>query len=102
IQVVRAHVADGKPPEVFDVDLEAIMDKNDQETNIKLQPFDQVYVGQSNSLRIKKCLPPWLRPLYGRIFGLTRPGDAPEFLTGERRAGLAERREARYTARRSN
>jgi protein involved in polysaccharide export with SLBB domain len=100
IQVVRAHVADGKQPEMFDIDLEAILEKNDQETNVKLQPFDQVYVGQSSSSRIKKCLPPWLRPLYGRVFGLSRPDDAPEIFTGERRRpGLAQRREDRYTSR---
>ncbi len=103
IQVVRAHVADGRPPEVFDVDLEAILNRNDRETNVSLQPFDQVYVGQSRTSSIKKCLPPWLKPLYGRLFGLSRPDDAPEFLTGERRRpGLAERQDPRYTSRRSD
>jgi hypothetical protein len=100
IQVVRAHVADGKPPDVFQVDLEAILEKNDQETNVKLQPFDQVYVGQSRTSCIKKCLPPWMRPLYGRVFGLSRPDDEPEFFPLMRRPGLAERDGRRYTSRR--
>ncbi len=96
IQVVRAHVAEGTQPEVFNVDLEAILDKNDEGTNLRLMPSDEVYVGQNRTSRIRKCLPPWLRPLYGRIFGLTRPDDVPEPL-GQRRADLAERRSRRYT-----
>jgi hypothetical protein len=72
VQVVRAHIADGRAPEVFDVDLEAIVSKNDQETNLRLQPFDQVYVGQSHWASLVKCLPPWLRPIYEDFCGLSR------------------------------
>jgi protein involved in polysaccharide export with SLBB domain len=74
IQVVRAHVADGKSPEVFPVDLHAIVVKHDQHTNIHLQPFDQVYVGQSNRSRWRSCVPPWLRPLYETLCGMRRAG----------------------------
>jgi protein involved in polysaccharide export with SLBB domain len=61
IQVVRARIADGRPPEVFHVDLEAILRRGDQATNVRLEPFDQVYVGQSRRNCIACCLPPWLR-----------------------------------------
>jgi protein involved in polysaccharide export with SLBB domain len=61
IQVVRTHVADGKQPEVFQIDLPAILLKHDNQTNIRLEPFDQVYVGQSTGCLLSRCLPPWLR-----------------------------------------
>ena len=102
IQVVRADIADAKPPEVFNVDLDAILNKSDFETNIRLQPFDQVYVGQTRMSSLKKCLPPWLRPVYDRLCGLSRPGDVREQPIRDRRqAGLARRAGPRYTAFRS-
>lgn len=103
IQIVRAHVAVGKAPETFNVDLDAILNKNDFETNIRLQPFDHVYVGQSRKSALKKCLPPWLRPMYDKICGLSRPGDVREQpIRDRRRAGLAQRSEPRYTSARSD
>jgi protein involved in polysaccharide export with SLBB domain len=98
IQVVRAHVAEGRPPEVFNVDLDAILIRNDNETNIKLQPFDQVYVGQSRRSSIKESLPPWLRPAFGKLFGLSRPDDIREPLLPNRpQGGLVNRSGRRYT-----
>jgi protein involved in polysaccharide export with SLBB domain len=70
VQIVRAHVADGGAPEVFTVDLEAIVRKKNQETNIRLEPFDQVYIGESRSCRLSSCVPPWLRPLYETLCGM--------------------------------
>jgi polysaccharide biosynthesis/export protein len=66
IQVVRSRIADGRPPEVFHVNLEAILLRSDQSTNIPLEPFDQIYVGQSRRNCVACCLPPWLRKLLGR------------------------------------
>jgi protein involved in polysaccharide export with SLBB domain len=77
VQVVRAHVADGTTPEVFHIDLEAIVRKKDQHTNIHLEPFDQVYIGQSRRSGLCPCVPPWLRPTYEALCGLRRPADAP-------------------------
>jgi protein involved in polysaccharide export with SLBB domain len=65
IQVVRSRVAEGRAPEVFHVDLEAILRRGDQATNVRLAPFDQVYVGQTRQHCIACCLPPWLRSLFG-------------------------------------
>jgi polysaccharide biosynthesis/export protein len=45
IRVIRAHVADGKPPEVFTIDLRAIVLDHDQQTNVRLEPFDQIHIG---------------------------------------------------------
>lgn len=69
VQVVRAHVADGKPPEVFEVDLGAILLKADAQTDVRLMPFDRVYVAQTKEWRFCSCLPPWMRPLYRRLTG---------------------------------
>jgi polysaccharide export outer membrane protein len=70
VRVIRAHVADGKPPEVFEVDLRAILLQHEQQSNVVLQPFDQVHVGQSRRSRLDDCLPPWVRPLYERACGI--------------------------------
>ncbi|HZY90873.1 MAG TPA: polysaccharide biosynthesis/export family protein [Gemmataceae bacterium] len=75
VQVVRAHVADGKTPEVFHVDLAAIVLKHDQHSNVRLLPFDQVYVGQSRRSTYVPAVPPWLRPVYHALCGMWRPKD---------------------------
>jgi protein involved in polysaccharide export with SLBB domain len=75
IEVVRTHVADGKAPEVFYVDLAAIVLKHDQHSNLRLEPFDQIYVGESRRSRLTCSLPPWLRPLYKTVCGMNRPGE---------------------------
>jgi hypothetical protein len=77
VQIVRAHVADGGAPEVFQVDLEAILRKKDQETNVRLEPFDQVYIGQSHRCLLSSCLPPWMRPLFEGACGMRRADKAP-------------------------
>jgi protein involved in polysaccharide export with SLBB domain len=72
IEIIRAHVADGTPPETFHVDLPAILLKQDQRTNITLQPFDQIYIGQSRQSAVLNCCPPWLQPLYKKLCGIAR------------------------------
>jgi protein involved in polysaccharide export with SLBB domain len=72
VQVVRPHVADGKPPEVFHVDLAAIVLKQDPQTNVVLEPFDQVHVGQTRRSKLCPCFPPWLRPVYEALSGQKR------------------------------
>jgi protein involved in polysaccharide export with SLBB domain len=70
VQVVRAHVADGQPPEVFHVNLPAILFHHDLQTNIRLEPFDRVYIGQSRRSRVASCIPPLLLPLYRLLCGI--------------------------------
>ena len=72
IQVVRAHVADGAPPETFHVDLAAIVFKHDPKTNVPLQPFDQIYFGQSRESTILNLCSPWFQPLYHKLCGIAR------------------------------
>jgi protein involved in polysaccharide export with SLBB domain len=73
VTIIRPHVAEGKKPEVFHIDLAAIVLRNDPETNISLEPFDQVHIGQSRRSSFRDCLAPWLRPTYDRLFGMKRP-----------------------------
>lgn len=73
VYVVRGRVAEGKPPEVFHVDLRGVVLRHDRSTNVALQPFDQVYVGETRESCVKKCVPPVLRPLYDALCGLSRP-----------------------------
>lgn len=74
VHVVRSRISDGERPEVFHIDLAAIVMNQDDRTNIRLQPFDQVHVGETGQSRLEKCLPRWLRPLY-RSFCGTRKAD---------------------------
>ncbi|HBI41384.1 MAG TPA: hypothetical protein DDY78_00820 [Planctomycetales bacterium] len=74
VQVVRSHVADGTSPELFQVDLKAILLCDDQKTNVRLEPFDQIYIGQTKRSSLEPLLPPWLQPLYERLTGIRRVG----------------------------
>jgi protein involved in polysaccharide export with SLBB domain len=79
VYVIRPHVIDGKAPEVFHIDLRAILFEKDQGTNLRVQPFDQVHVGQTRQAVFEKALPPWLRPAFHSLAGLRRPpGARPE------------------------
>jgi polysaccharide biosynthesis/export protein len=60
VHVVRANVALGRRPEVFNVDLKAILLQNDAKTNVILEPYDQVYIGESARSCWMRCLPPWM------------------------------------------
>jgi polysaccharide biosynthesis/export protein len=74
VHVVRTGVAEGRPPQVFHIDLRAIVLDRDQRTNLRLQPFDQVYVGESRQSCFAKCIPPCLRSLYDSLCGMRRGG----------------------------
>ncbi len=72
IEIIRPHVADGKTPEVFHINLEAILRQHDQHSNVALEPSDQIYIGETSSSRLRPCVPPWLRPLYEALCGMRR------------------------------
>jgi polysaccharide biosynthesis/export protein len=73
VYVVRSRLAEGQSPEVFRVNLRGIVLRKDQSTNVRLQPFDQVFVGETSESCLLKCLPPWLQPLYESLCGMRRP-----------------------------
>lgn len=74
--VIRPHLGDNRRPEVFHVDLNAIVMKQDEQTNIRVLPFDQVYVGETRQAKIGKCIPPWLRFVSQAIWD-TKPTKNP-------------------------
>jgi protein involved in polysaccharide export with SLBB domain len=73
VYVVRTHLEESQRPEVFHVNLSAIVLKHDQRTNLRLMPFDQIYVGESRPAQLQRVVPPWLRPLY-QVFWDILPG----------------------------
>ena len=70
VYVVRPNVAAGGRPEVFRVDVEAVLLDNDPATNVPVRPSDQVYVGETHRSSFARVLPEWLRPLYRKAIGL--------------------------------
>jgi protein involved in polysaccharide export with SLBB domain len=80
VKVLRSHVIDDRAPEVFPVNLQAIVVNHDQATNIIIQPFDQIYVGESRQSSLARCMPPILLPFYRSICGLE---PQPRVVSGE-------------------
>ena len=74
INVVRSNLANNQPPLVFHIDLRAIVMNQDQSSNLRLQPFDRVFVGEAKKSSLEKCLPPCVRPIYEKLCGMRRPG----------------------------
>jgi polysaccharide export outer membrane protein len=70
VYVVRPHIAAGQPPEVFRVDVEAVMLDNNPATNIPLRPSDQVYIGETRGSALSRSLPHWMGTVYRRLMGL--------------------------------
>jgi polysaccharide export outer membrane protein len=70
IYVVRPGIMEGCQPQVFHVDLKAILVEHNQRTNIRVHPCDQVFVGETRPFSFEKCIPPILRPLYEIVCGL--------------------------------
>ncbi len=83
VYVVRAHLGDNQRPEVFHVDLQAIVLKGDTKSNIRLLPYDQVYVGETKAAQIERAIPTWVRTFYRPVIDRKksaepkRPPDAP-------------------------
>ncbi len=74
IYVVRPRLASGRPPEVFHVHLREILSGKDSKSNLMVQPFDEVHVGERRKSCFFKCLPPCLRPFFKSFCGMRRPG----------------------------
>lgn len=70
IFVVRALLGEGIPAEVLTIDLEAILEHNDHRTNVRIQPMDEIYVGEKPRSRIGKAVPTFLKPLYENLVEL--------------------------------
>jgi protein involved in polysaccharide export with SLBB domain len=77
VYVVRPHIVEDRQPEVFHIKLHDVLVKNDKRTNLRLEPFDQVYIGETRQSSLEKCVPPYLRPIYQTVCGLGKPDELP-------------------------
>lgn len=73
IYVVRPRLASGRPPEVFHVHLREIVSGKDLHSNLIVQPYDEIHVGERRKSCFFKCLPPCLRPFFRSFCGMRRP-----------------------------
>ena len=79
IYIVRSHIENGQRPEVFHIDLNAILSQKDGRTNIRVEPYDQIYVGETRQSRVERLFPPWMRPFIQAIGNSAPPntGEPP-------------------------
>lgn len=70
VYVVRAQVVEGGKPELYRVDLRAILFYEDPKSNIVVQPGDEIFIGERASFSFERCVAPWLRPIYEALSGL--------------------------------
>ena len=75
--VIRAHITEGRSPEVFRIDLGAILMGHDDSTNLRLQPFDQIHVGRTRQAQVANCMPPWVRQFAASLRGGPPPEGRP-------------------------
>lgn len=76
IHVVRSNLPLGSKPQVFAVDLEAILLRGEAKSNVLLQSFDEVYVGELPRAKLGRALPDFLKPVYRGLCGIV-PGFCP-------------------------
>jgi protein involved in polysaccharide export with SLBB domain len=70
VYVVRPNVAAAARPQVFRVDVAAVLVDGDARTNVPLQPDDQVYVGETRQSCLLRLMPDWLGTVYRHMTGL--------------------------------
>ncbi len=70
VYIVRPNVAAAARPQVFRVNVAAVLLDGDQRTNVRLQPSDQVYIGETRQSSLSRVLPDWLGTVYRRVTGL--------------------------------
>lgn len=91
IYVIRPRVADARPPQVFRVNVRDIVTGRDDKTNLVLQPFDEVYVGETRQFSMEKCVPPCMRPLFDAVCELCRTLPFADRWLGPAETSLAAR-----------
>lgn len=70
VYVVRSRISEGQRPEIYPVNLQDIVLKKDLQTNIRLEPSDQVYIGETKQSSLEKVVPPCFRPVYQKLCGM--------------------------------
>jgi protein involved in polysaccharide export with SLBB domain len=70
VYIIRPNVASGEEPEVFRVNVPAVLIDGDPATNFPLRPSDEVYIGETSRSVFSRVLPDWLGIVYRRVTGL--------------------------------
>lgn len=70
VYVLRSNVADGTPPRLYHVDVESVLLDGEDATNLKLEPGDHIYIGETRRSSLSRLLPDWAKPLYRKLVGL--------------------------------
>ncbi|VTS00071.1 polysaccharide export protein wza : Polysaccharide export protein Wza OS=Haematobacter missouriensis GN=CG51_11265 PE=4 SV=1: Poly_export [Gemmata massiliana] len=70
VYVVRPNVAAAMRPQVFSVDVAAVLIDGNQRTNVTLRGDDQIYVGETKLSSLSRLMPDWLGTVYRRVTGL--------------------------------
>ncbi len=70
VYVIRPNVAAATRPEVFRVNVAAVLVDGDARTNVPLQADDQVYVGETRQSSLSRLMPDWLGVVYRHFTGL--------------------------------
>jgi protein involved in polysaccharide export with SLBB domain len=70
VYVIRPNVAAAARPQVYRVNVAAVLLDGDGRTNVPLQPDDQVYVGETRQSSLSRLMPDWLGTAYRRMTGL--------------------------------
>lgn len=70
VYVIRPNVAAAARPQVYRVNVAAVLVDGDARTNVTLQPDDQVYVGETKQSSLSRLMPDWLGTAYRRMTGL--------------------------------
>ena len=83
VYVVRSHLTEGGQPEIFKINLDDIVVKKDYKTNIRVLPFDQIYVGETRKSRVERNIPEWLRPVLNAFFENGSDGGAEKSASGK-------------------
>lgn len=85
VYVIRPNVAAAARPQVFRVNVAAVLVDGDPRTNVLLQADDQIYVGETRQSVLSRVLPDWLGTAYRRLTGLL-PDDWWSFTKSRRPA----------------
>jgi polysaccharide export outer membrane protein len=70
VYVIRPNVAAATRPQLYRVNVAAVLVDGDQRTNVALQPDDQVYIGETKQSSLSRLMPDWLGTVYRRATGL--------------------------------
>ncbi len=70
VYVIRPNVAAASKPQVFRVNVPAVLVDGDPRTNVPLMPDDQVYIGETKQSSLSRLMPDWLGTAYRRMTGL--------------------------------